>query len=124
MNVVDSSGWLEFLTEGPNAGFFAPTLQRVESLIVPTISIYEVYRQGLNRRGIELARHFLAAMSLGREIDLNANLARQAAHLACNHKLAMADAIILATAREYGATLWTQDADFVDIPGVKYTAKP
>jgi toxin FitB len=123
VNVVDSSGWLEFYTDGANAAFFFAPIRAADQLVVPTISIFEVYRHFLRERGENDALKAATGMRAGIVVDLDHRLATAAATFAHVHKLAMADSIIFATAREFGATLWTQDADFADMPGVKYRAK-
>ena len=120
MNVVDSSGWLEYLAAGPNAAFFAPAVEATAELLVPTLSIYEVFKRVLIQRDESLALQAIALMHQGRLIDLNAALAIDAARLSRSAGLPMADSIMLATARAHGATLWTQDADFARIPDVRY----
>ncbi len=123
LHVVDSSGWLEYLADGPNARHFEAPLADQSRLLVPTISLYEVFRVVLRQRGEHDAIRAAALMRQGREIALSPALALEAAGLAPKHKLAMADAIILATARASRATLWTQDAHFQDVPGVRYCAR-
>jgi predicted nucleic acid-binding protein len=120
MNVVDSSGWLEYLAAGPNAPFFAPAVEATAELLVPTLSIYEVFKRVLVQRDESLALQAIALMHQGRLIDLNAALAIDAARLSRSVGLPMADSIMLATARAHGAMLWTQDADFAGIPDVRY----
>ena len=120
MNIVDSSGWLEFFADGPNAGVFAPVIQRTGELAVPTISLYEVFKRVLQQRGESEALVAAALMQQGMVIDLDGALALSAAKIAADAKLPMADAIMLASAQALGATLWTQDADFADIEGVRY----
>ncbi len=122
-NLVDSSGWLEYFTDGPNAAVFAEPLSDSGQLIVPTVIIYEVFRVVLRRRGEDDALRAAASMRFGREIPLSSALALYAARLAHEMNLAMADAIILATARLHEATLWTQDADFDGMRHVRYFAK-
>lgn len=124
MNVVDSSGWLEYFAKGENRAFFAPVVQQVDLLIVPTISIYEVFKRIALLRGEEDALLAIAWMSTGRVIDLTEKIALVAALLSMEHKLPMADSIILATAQAHEATLWTQDEHFQGIAGVEYIAKP
>src|SRR4026209_73426 len=114
MNVVDSSGWLEFFADGPNAPFFAPKIMDLEHLIVPVISIYEVFKRVLQQRNETNALQAVGQMAQGQVIDLNQTLALSAAKLSIDLKLPMADSMILATARAYQAILWTQDADFKD----------
>lgn len=123
MNVVDSSGWLEYLANGPNAHHFADPLEDAEDLIVPTISLYEVFKRTLQQRGEAYAFRVAALMYKGEVVPLSGALAVDAARLSCQLALPMADSIILATASTYEATLWTQDADFASIAGVKYIAK-
>lgn len=123
MNVVDSSGWLEYFADGPNAEKFAPAIQNTRELIVPTLSIYEVFKRVLQQRGATAGLRAVALMRQGREVVLDTTLALTAAKLSVDLKLPMADSIILATARSYRATLWTQDADFEAIDGVKYFAR-
>jgi toxin FitB len=123
MNVVDSSGWLEYFADGPNASFFATAIEDVGKLIVPSISLYEVFKRVLQQRSETDALQAVALMSQGQVIDLDQPLALRAAQLSATLGLPMADSIILATAQSVNATLWTQDADFKDIPGVQYIAK-
>lgn len=120
MNVVDSSGWLEYFAAGPNADFFTPAIEAVDALLVPTVSLYEVFKHFLRERGEDAALQVLAALHQGKVVELDAALAAQAARLSLSERLPMADSVILATARAHGATLWTQDADFEDKAGVKY----
>jgi predicted nucleic acid-binding protein len=120
VNVVDSSGWLEFFADGPNAGVFAPVIQRTAELAVLTISLYEVFKRVFQQRGEGNALVAVTMMQQGKVIDLDATLALNAAKIAADAKLPMADAIMLATARALGATFWTQDADFAEIKGVRY----
>ena len=124
MNVVDSSGWLEYFADGPNAGFFAPAIENTGDLIIPTLNLYEVFKRVLQQKGESEALQAIAVMQQGVVVDLDASLALNAAKASVELGLPMADSIMLATAREYGATLWTQDADFANIEGVKYIRKP
>jgi len=105
MNVVDSSGWIEYFTEGKNADFFDKPIRDVENLLVPTICIYEVFKRLLAERDEDSALLSVGLMSHGREVELDRNIAIEAAHLSREMKLAMADSIILATARAHNATL-------------------
>lgn len=123
MNVVDSSGWLEYFADDPNADFFAPAIENVEELIVPTLSIYEVFKRVHQQRGEGDALQAVAMMEQGQVIELDTTLALSGAKISLALKLPMADSLILATARAYGATLWTQDADFEKIDGVQYRKK-
>ena len=119
-NVVDSSGWLEYLADGPEADRFAEPLSQPQALIVPSLSVYEVFKRVLQQRDETAALQAAALMQQGRVIDLDSGLAIVAAKLAVDHRLPMADAVILATARRFGAVLWTLDADFEGIPGTRY----
>jgi toxin FitB len=123
MNVVDSSGWLSYFGKDENADQFAPVIQSTDTLIVPTICMYEVFKRVLAQRGEEAALQAVGIMSLGTSADLTQEIAINAAQISSTHKLAMADSIILATARANKATLWTQDADFDGIGGVRYVPK-
>jgi toxin FitB len=123
MNVVDSSGWLEYADDGPNAHLFEPPLVDISRLLVPSICVYEVFKKVLRDRGEEPALALAAQMRLGQVIELDGDLALDAARLGVELKLPLADSIILATARTRGATLWTQDDDFDGIPGVRYVRK-
>ncbi len=120
LNLVDSSGWIEYFTDGPNGGVFADPLSDASRLVVPTVSLYEVFRVVLRERGEDDALRVAALMGRGREIPLSSALALEAARLAHERRLAMADGIILATARLTGAILWTQDVDFEGMRHVRY----
>ena len=124
MNVVDSSGWLEYFADGPTADFFAPAIERTVDLIIPSLSLYEVFKRVLQQTGEGEALQAIAVMRQGHVVDLDAPLALDAAKVSVELGLPMADSIMLATARRYGATLWTQDADFEHIDGVRYIRKP
>ncbi|NQU40506.1 MAG: type II toxin-antitoxin system VapC family toxin [Lentisphaerae bacterium] len=123
MNVVDSSGWLEYFADGRNASRFAAPLKDTEALVVPAISIYEVFKVLLRESGEDAALQAASAMQRGHVVDLTPQIAMSAATLSLEHALPMADSIILASARAIEATLWTQDADFKGINGVKFFPK-
>lgn len=123
MNVVDSSGWLEYFADGPNADFFAAAIENLSELVVPSISIYEVFKRVLQQRKEGDALTAISVMEHGQVVDLNRALAVAAAKTSADLGLPMADSIILATARAYHATLWTQDTHFKDFAGVRYTEK-
>ncbi|HEM61203.1 MAG TPA: type II toxin-antitoxin system VapC family toxin [Chloroflexi bacterium] len=123
MNVVDSSGWLEYFANGHNADFFAAPIENTPKLIVPTLSLYEVFKRVLQQRGEGHALQAVAAMMHGTVVDLDTDLALSAARLSVAHKLPMADSVMLATAQKHGATLWTQDADLKGLQGVEYIAR-
>lgn len=124
MNVLDSSGWIEYFEDGPNADIFEPVALDTRNLIVPTIALYEVFKFTLRNRDEKDAHRVVATMRRGRVVVIDESLAYSAAKLGLTHLLAMADSLILAVAREYDALLWTQDDDFQFIPGVRYFAKP
>jgi predicted nucleic acid-binding protein len=123
MNVVDSSGWLEYFGQGSNGEFFAPAIKASAQLVVPTISMYEVYKRIILQRDEEEALSAIAWMTVGLVADLTQEIALTAADLSVEHKLPMADSIILATARTHHATLWTQDEHFINLPDVRYVEK-
>jgi len=120
MNIVDSSGWLEYFANGANADFFAPAIEDAEQLVVPSMSIYEVFKRVLQQREESDAVRAIAVMEQGTVVDLTSSLALIAARLSLQHRLPLADSVILATARAHTATLWTQDADFRGIEGVRH----
>lgn len=124
MNVVDSSGWLEYFADASNATFFAAAIEAVDQLIVPSISLLEVFKRLLQQRAENEALQGVAYMRQGRVIDLDADLAVESARLGTELKLPLADSVILATARRFDALLWTQDSGFENINGVRYRAKP
>jgi toxin FitB len=124
MNLVDSCGWLEYYGDGPNGPFFAPAIEDRESLLVPTVCILEVFKRILQfGQDEEAALVYVGVMREGMVVELDEGLALNAAALGIRMGLSLADSIILATARAYDATIWTQDADFKDIAGVKYVEK-
>jgi predicted nucleic acid-binding protein len=123
MNVVDSSAWLEYFANGPNAGYFAPAIEGVDELLVPSLCLLEVFKRVLQQRGESAALQAVAQMQQGEVVDLDATLALTAAYLGVEAKLPLADSVVWAAARHLDATLWTQDADFEDLPGVRYRAR-
>jgi predicted nucleic acid-binding protein len=123
MNIVDSSGWLAYFADEPQAERFHEPLSDPEALIVPTITLYEVFKVVLRESGENMALQAIAAMNKGKVADLTPSLALAASKLSLEHKLPMADSIILATAKQYDAIVWTLDSDFKNIKGVKYFPK-
>ena len=123
MNIVDSSGWVEYFTKGPNSKFFVQPIQDLEELLVPSICIYEVFKRLLLDLDEEDALQAIGIMSYGRQVDLDRQIAIEAAQISIDLKLAMADSLILATARASDAVVWTQDAHFKNVDGVKYFEK-
>jgi predicted nucleic acid-binding protein len=123
MNIVDSSGWLAYFADEPNAEHFLAPLTDSALLVVPTVTIYEVFKVILRESSENEALQAVVAMQKGTVVDLNAPLAIAASKLSLEHNLPMADSIILATAQECKAILWTQDSDFKNISNVKYFPK-
>ena len=123
MNVVDSSGWLEYFADESNADFFAPAIEAVSELVVPSVSLYEVFKRILQQKTEDEALRAIAVMMQGAVVDLTPSIALSAALLSLKLKLPMADSLMLATAQAYNATFWTQDADFQNIEGVRYVRK-
>ncbi|MXW00735.1 MAG: type II toxin-antitoxin system VapC family toxin [Holophagales bacterium] len=120
MNVVDSSGWLEYLADSERADLFEEPILDTSALLVPTICLYEVFRITCRQRSEAEAREAIATMQQGQVVSLSPELALHAAQLSLKHSLPMADALILATAYSGEAKLWTQDVDFEGLPGVRY----
>lgn len=119
LNVVDSSAWLEYFADGPGAGQFATPIEAVSTLLVPTICLLEVFKVVLRQRDENDALQAAALMKQGQLVDLDSSVALAAAQLGVAHKLPLADSIVYATAREFGAILWTQDTDFEGLPDVR-----
>ena len=120
MNLVDSSGWLEYFANGKNADFFAGPILDSKNLIVSAINIYEVFKKVLMERDEADAFQAAGIMQQSRVIDVNSELSLAAAKLSAELKLPMADSLILSTGRIYGAVIWTQDSDFKNLPNVRY----
>ncbi|MBT8461410.1 MAG: type II toxin-antitoxin system VapC family toxin [Gemmatimonadetes bacterium] len=120
MNLVDSSGWLSYLLDEPNAERFAPAILNTEVLVVPSIVMLEVYRHVRRFLGIETALRAVSPLKGGHAADLTQEIAILAGELGNRHSLPLADSVILATARSFDATLWTQDADFEGLKSVEY----
>ena len=123
MNVVDSSAWLEYFAGGPNAEYFAKAIEDIPNLLVPSVTICEVFKKVLLERGEKLALQVVAQMKTGRLVELDEDLAIDAARLSAAHKMPMADSIVLATARSNAAWVWTQDNDFEGLDRVNYRSK-
>ena len=120
MNVVDFSAWLEYFAGGPNAGYFGDAIEDTAALVVPSITLLEVFKRIAQQRDEATALQYVAVMQQGRVVDLDAALALRAATLGQRHQLPLADSIIYATARSIGAVVWTQDADFEGLDSVRY----
>jgi len=120
MNLVDTSGWVEFFFGGPNAAYFADPIERVEALLIPTICLYEVFKKVNQVADEARALQAIAQMKQGHVVPLDETVALKAALISLKHKLPMADSFIYATAQAFGATLWTQDDHFKGLPRVNY----
>jgi predicted nucleic acid-binding protein len=120
MNVVDSCGWLEYFVDAPNADFYAPAIEDIQNLIVPTICSLEVFERVLQQRNEDAALQAIALMHQGLIVDLTSSIALDAAKIGTQLKLPLTDSVILATARTHAAVIWTQDEDFKGIKGGKY----
>jgi predicted nucleic acid-binding protein len=123
MNLVDSSGWLEYFANSQNSDFFAQAIEDTDRLIVSTINLYEVFKKILQQRDENSAFQAIALMQQGKVVDVDFSISIISAKQSIDLSLPMADSIILATANAFSATLWTQDSDFTGIPGVKYIQK-
>jgi toxin FitB len=123
MNMVDSSGWIEYFFGRPNAAFFRGAIHDTQHLVVPTIALYEVIRHITRAAGRDAAQEAAAQMQRAKLAELDAALAHLAARISLKHHLPLADSVVYATAQIHRAKLYTQDADFEKLPGVKYVRK-
>ncbi len=123
MNIVDSSGWLAYFADEPNARHFLPPLKDSAALVVPTVTIYEVFKVVLRESGENEALQAAVAMRKGTVVDLTSSLAVASSKISLENGIPMADSIIIATAKEYEATIWTQNSDFKNLKKVKYFPK-
>jgi len=123
MNVVDSSAWLEYFANGPDASFFAIAIEQTDELLVSSLTLYEVFKRVLQQRDESHALQAVAVMQQGTVVDLDGRIALDAARISFNSKLPMADSIVLATALAHGAIVWTQDSDFKDLPSAQYRGR-
>ncbi|MCD4824165.1 MAG: type II toxin-antitoxin system VapC family toxin [Phycisphaerae bacterium] len=123
MNLVDSCGWLEYFADGVNAEAFALAIENADELLVPTIVITEVFKRLLQQRDETVALEAVAHIQTGQVVDFDASLAIEAARLGRRYALPLADSIIYATARRHDATVWTQDAHFEKLAGVRFTPR-
>ncbi len=123
MNIVDSSGWLAYFADEPNAKYFFKPLNDTDSLVVPTVTIYEVFKVVLRESNENEALQAIVAMQKGKVVDLTVSMAIVASKISLEYKIPMADSIILATAKTFNAVIWTQDGDFKDLDNVKYFPK-
>ena len=123
MNVVDSSGWIEFFTAGINGPLFKPVIEQRDLLLVPTIALFEVHKILSRNLNEDMVGRCLDVMRLGRVLDLTDRRAVAASKIARQHRLALADAAMYSMAQEHSASFWTQDVDYDGLPGVRYFAK-
>ncbi|MBN8220368.1 MAG: type II toxin-antitoxin system VapC family toxin [Spirochaetes bacterium] len=123
MNVVDSSAWLEYLAGTKNGELFSKQIENTDKLVVPVITIHEVFKKILTESNEENALKIAAHMRLGKVIEVNLSISLEAAKFGKQLKLPMADALIYATARQYDCTIWTQDEHFKGLDGVRYFPK-
>jgi len=123
MNLIDSSAWLEYFTDGNNAGFFAPVIENIDEVIISVINLYEVYKKVLLEKDENEAIQAIALMQQAKVIDVTNSISILAAKLSIKFKMPMADSIIYATARMYDAIVWTQDSHFKELESVKYFKK-
>jgi len=124
MNVVDSSGWIEYLLDTNRADLFAEPIEQRNTLLVPVIALFEVHKVLSRKVPADAVAQCLEVMRLGRVLAITDQRAVAAADIAARHRLAMADAMMYSLALEQGATFWTQDIDYQGLPGVNYLPKP
>ncbi len=118
MNVVDSSGWIEYLLDTERADIFASAIEQRDKLLVPVIALYEVHKVLTRVLPASAVATVLDVMRLGRVLELTDSRAIAAADISLRHRLGMADAVMYSMALEHGATFWTQDVDFQGLPSV------
>lgn len=123
LNMVDSSGWIEFFLAGANGPVFKPVIEQRNALLVPVVALFEVHKMLSRKLPAEVVTACLDVMRLGRVLEITAARAVAAADVALRHKLAMADALMYSLAQEHSATFWTQDIDYQGLPGVQWFAK-
>ncbi len=123
MNVVDSSCWLEYFAGSKVGDAVAGAIEDIPSLVIPSITLYEVFKKLLAETNEDQALLAVAHMKQGRVIELDADLAIYSAKIGKDNKLALADSIIYATSSKYDCTLWTQDQHFKGLKNVKYFEK-
>ncbi len=123
LNLVDSCGWMEYFCDSKMAKHYAPAIEDTENLIVPCICIYEVFKKVLSDVGEQEALQAVATMQMGEVLDFDDSLAISAALISRQHKLPMADSIVMASAKLAGAIIWTQDVHFEGLPEVKFFKK-
>ena len=123
MNIVDSSGWIEYLLDTQRADIFASAIEDTRMLLVPTIALYEVHKVLSRQLPAEPVQACLQVMRKGRVLDITDARAIAASTVSSAHGLAMGDALMYSLAQEFEATFWTQDVDYAGLPGVRYVSK-
>ncbi|MCH7724171.1 MAG: type II toxin-antitoxin system VapC family toxin [Bacteroidetes bacterium] len=123
MNLVDSSGWLEYFADGKNAKFFTPVIEDTKKLIVSAINLYEIFKKILKEKDENSALQAIALMQQANVVEVNASIAISAAKISYDKNILMTDSLIYTTARLFNAIVWTQDSDFKDLEGVKFIKK-
>ncbi|MBV6479674.1 MAG: hypothetical protein HGGPFJEG_02465 [Ignavibacteria bacterium] len=123
MNLVDSSGWLEYFADAENADIFSKPINDSENLIVSVINVYEVYKKITTQRNEQIAKELTSVMMQVQIADIDSRISIEAARLSCQKKIPMADSLIYATAKIHNALLWTQDYDLKGLEGVKFVEK-
>jgi predicted nucleic acid-binding protein len=123
MIIIDTSGWLEYFTGGPNSNLFSTAIKNNPKIIIPTIILYELWKKISREKGEDKAIELVAQLKRYDIIPLDESLSISAAKISNDYKIPMADSIIYATAKKYNATLWTLDSDFKDLNDVKYIEK-
>ena len=123
MNIVDSSAWLSYFAGDANAEVFSTPIENIDKLIIPSITITEVFKYILRQRGENMALQAIAHILQGKVVSLDSSLAIDAAKYGIDYRLPLADSIIYATGQKFGALIWTQDVDFKSLEGVKYYPK-
>jgi len=124
MNVVDSSGWIEYLAGSGRADLFALPIEQRDQLLVPTIALFEVHKVLSRSLPADLVDRCLDVMRLGSVLDFTDSRAVAASRVSRLHRLALADAAMYSMAQEHEAIFWTQDIDYDGLPGVRYFPKP
>jgi predicted nucleic acid-binding protein len=120
MNLVDTSGWIEYFFGGSNASFFAEPIEDTDELVVPGVCLYEVFKK-INQDVDEArALQAVAQMKQGQVMEVTEEIALRAALISLRYKLPMAESFVYATGQMEGAVIWTQDSDFKNLPGVRY----
>ena len=122
MNVVDATGWLEYFSDGPDAAFVAQVLQEADELVVPTITILDVFERVCSEHGEGAALQAAAAMQQGTVVTLDTPMAMAAGRLAVAQGVSTGAGAVLAAAERHQARVWTLDEEVRHVPGIQYRA--